>query len=449
MAATTGFVQRVTLASGPMACLWVGPTPDNADLVFIEVRTTDTDLDIVFKQAMIAFLVQTQVTGRQVTVEFSDTSAEVTTVATTACDVVANPLQLDAIEVTQAVQHLSLGVPLIAGKRTVVRLYLSHYTTPGISVRGQIAVRQAPTDPLVTIDSDNTVFLDPAQAGDVVPKRNDASRSLNFVLPATQTAEGPLIVTIASITDVATGTQVALGCDARPTLWFHFSPPLRVRILGMRYTMGTPAVTYLPSDLDFELLVSWLGRVYPVGQVVESRVLVTATATPPFKCRDVNPQLAAIRALDMASGSDPLTHYYGMVSDGGFRMRGCAAAIPKTPAPDTVASGRSGPRNSWDSDGSYGDWYGGHELGHTFGRRHPGFCGETKDDLANYPYDNGQLGSSDASFAGFDVGDPVNGLPMAALPGTQWHDVMTYCPLQWMSAYTYQGVRKRLLDENA
>jgi hypothetical protein len=137
------------------------------------------------------------------------------------------------------------------------------------------------------------------------------------------------------------------------------------------------------------------------------------------------------------------------VSDAGFFMRGCAAGIPSSPSPSTVASGPTGPATwGWDVDGSYGDWYGGHELGHTYGRRHPGFCGETQSDLANYPFDNGQLANSDASFAGFDVGDPVNGLPMAALRGTQWHDVMTYCNFQWLSAYTYLGVRRRLADED-
>jgi hypothetical protein len=450
MALTTGFVQRVTLVSGPTACLWVGPTADTTELLFIQVRTGDSDAAIIFKQTMLAFLVQMQVTGRQVSVAHADASAEVTSVATVGCDVGSIPLQLDGMEVTQAVQHLSLSVPLIAGKRTVVRLYLSQYAAPGISVRGQIAVRQAPTDPLLTINSANTVFLDPTQAGDVAPKRNDSARSLNFVLPATQTAEGPLVVTIASVTDVATGMPVALGCETRPTVWFHFSPPLRVRVLGIRYAQGTPAVTHLPGDRDFDLLVSWLGRAYPVGQVVESRVLVTANAAAPFGCGDINAQLAAIRALDMAAGGDPLTHYYGLVSDGGFFMRGCAAGIPSTPAPGTVASGPTGSGTwGWDFDGSYGDWYGGHELGHTYGRLHPGFCGETQDDLTHYPYDNGQLGGSNDSFAGFDVGDPVNGLPMVALQGAQWHDVMTYCNFQWLSAYTYQAVRKRLLDENA
>jgi hypothetical protein len=451
MALTTGFVQRVTLLeSGPTACLWIGPSATSTELLFIVVRSTDTDADIAFKGTMLALLVDAQVTGRQVDVGHDESSSEVTTVATTACDVVANPVQLDAVEVTQAIQHLSLAVPLVAGKGTVVRLYLSHYGSPGITVRGQIALRQQPADPPVVVDSVNTAFLDPAQAGDIPAKRNDASRSLNFPLPDVQTAEGPLSITIASITDVATNAPVALGCEARPIVWFHFTPPLRVRVLGMRYVQGTPPVTYLPTDLDFDLLLSWLGRAYPVGHVDSSLALVTATAAPPFGCGDINAQLAAIRALDVASGQDSLTHYYGLVSDGGFFMRGCAAGIPSTPAPETVASGPTGPATwGWDFDGTYGDWYGGHELGHTYGRLHPGFCGETQDDLNNYPYDNGQLGSSDDSFAGFDVGDSARGLPMVALQGTQWHDVMTYCNFQWLSAYTYQGIRQRLLAENA
>jgi hypothetical protein len=47
------------------------------------------------------------------------------------------------------------------------------------------------------------------------------------------------------------------------------------------------------------------------------------------------------------------------------------------------------------------------------------FCGESEDDLDNYPYANGQLASSEATFAGFDVGDLALGLPLAALPGTR------------------------------
>ena len=50
---------------------------------------------------------------------------------------------------------------------------------------------------------------------------------------------------------------------------------------------------------------------------------------------------------------------------------------------------------------------------------------------------------------GFDVGDPAYSLPMVALPGTAWHDVMTYCSTQWLSSYTYEGIRDRLAAEAA
>jgi hypothetical protein len=450
MAVTTGFVQRLTwLQAGPTACIWIGSTPTSTDLFFIQVRASDSDSTVAFKRTTVGFLFQAQTTGRQVHVGHSDSSSEVTSAGTLAFDITATPLQLDAVEVTQAIQSLSQSVPLLAGKRTVVRLYLSHYANAAISVQGQIVVRQSPSAPSLTISSANSATVDPAEAGSVAPKRNDASRSLNFLLPVAQTAEGPLIITLGGITDAATGAPLNVGCEIRPTVWFHDSPQLRVRILGIRYSQGSPPLTFVPAALDFDMMVSWLGRAYPTGQVVSSTALVTATAPVPFGCGDINAQIAAIRALDMSSGGDSRTHYYGMVSDGGFFMRGCAAGIPGTPAPATVASGPTGPATwGWDTDGSYGDWYGGHELGHTFGRLHPGFCGETQDDLEGYPYDSGQLGSSDASFAGFDVGDPALSLPMAALPGTQWRDVMTYCSFQWLSAYTYLGVRRRLVEEN-
>jgi hypothetical protein len=183
--------------------------------------------------------------------------------------------------------------------------------------------------------------------------------------------------------------------------------------------------------------------------VISSQTIVDATPTPPFSSGQINAQVAAIRALDMAAGADKRTHYYGFVSDGGFFMRG-SAAVPATPDPSAVGSGPTGPMTwGWDFDGSYGDWYGGHELGHTFGRKHPGFCNETQDDLQNYPFANGQLGGSDQGFTGFDVGDPAHGLPMTALPGTKWRDVMTYCNYQWLSPYTYRGIRTRLVAEGS
>jgi hypothetical protein len=447
MVTTTGFVQRVTLISGSrIACIWIGSAPNAAELLWVQMRSGDSDASTEKKRSIIRVLNEAQIAGRQVDVQHGDESSEIDSVSTNVSNPSTTPLQLDGIEITQGIQDLGQSIPLFAGKRTVVRVYLSHYSSPGITVRGEISVRQGPSDVPFVIPSENVVVLDPAHAGNITVKREDVTRSLNFVLP--QASEGPLGISIASIANTVTNASVSLGSERRPAIWFHPTAPLRVRVLGIRYTQA--GVTNVPSPLDYALLLSWLARAYPTGQIISSTGVVDATATAPFGCGDVNAQIAAIRALDTATGSDERTHYYGLVSDAGFFMRGCAAGVPEHPSPSTVASGPTGMGTwGWDFDGSYGDWYGGHELGHTYGRRHPGFCGETQDDLDNYPFISGQLANSDASFSGFDVGDPANGIAMRALSGTQWHDVMTYCNFQWISAYTYLGIRRRLAEEDS
>ena len=77
---------------------------------------------------------------------------------------------------------------------------------------------------------------------------------------------------------------------------------------------------------------------------------------------------------------------------------------------------------------------------------HAEFCGAGGG--APYPFTDGQLSNADGAFVGFDVGDIANGLPLRALPGTAWHDVMSYCVNQWISSFTYTGIRTRLVAED-
>ncbi len=445
MATTTGYVQRLTLLqAGHIACVWVGPSPASNELLTLTLLVSDSEETMRHKRAMITLLGEAQISRRQVDILHPDDSAAIDQVAYTPADDSA-PIQVDAIEVTQGIQDLAQSIPLLAGKRTVVRVYLSQPVGPAKTVQGEIAVRTGPLDVPFIIASENVVVLQPAEAGDLPIKREDVDRSLNFVLPATQ--EGPLSLEIASITDTVTATDVAFSGERRPAVWFHASAPLRLRVIGFRYPQD--GITHTPTPLDFALLQSWMARAYPAGTQFVTTTITDATAAVPFSCGDINAQVAAMRTLDMDAGGDERTHYYGLVSDSGFFMRGCAG-VPATPSPDAVGSGPTGPGTwGWDTDGSYGDWYGGHELGHTYGRKHPGFCGESESDLDNYPFENGQLANGNDSFMGFDVGDPANGIAMRALPGTQWHDVMTYCSHQWLSAYTYLGIRRRLADEDA
>lgn len=366
----------------------------------------------------------------------------------TACehDPSAYLLQLDAVEVTQTVQNLSNSVPLIAGKPTIARVYLSYYGASPIRIGGTLQAAHSGTA-AVSVPSIADVLLDPSHAGDTAFKRKDVSLSLNFLLPPAQITPGALTLTLSSITNTATHAMIPVAYNSAHTVTLQAGHPLRVRVLAVRYRQNNR--TFLATANDLNHLRSWLGRAYPVSNVIWSTGTIDARAAVPFGSGDINAQLAAIRALDVSAGTDKRTHYYGIVSDGGFFMRGSAAGIPSTPSPATVASGPTGPADwGWDFDGSYGDWYGGHELGHTFGRFHPGFCGESHDDPA-YPYTAGQLANNDFGMVGLDVGDASLGIPMRALPGPQWHDVMTYCQTQWLSDYTYSGILTRVGAEDA
>ena len=367
----------------------------------------------------------------------------------------AGRLSVDGIEVVQVVQDMTHSVPLIAGKATVVRLYLSRPEGGLITVRGEISVRRTPSGTPQNVPSLDTARVRPAQNGQLKAKREDLRLSLNFRLPASLTTAGRIFVGVSSLTDAATGERIECAncAEQRVEVKFVEAAPLRVRLFKMRYRSDAQPGGHLPSARDVALFKSWLGRAYPVSRVIFSQATVDSDIRPPFSddtYNRPNAQLTAIRNLDITNGADQRTHYYGMVSDEGEFMRGGASAIPHSPDPKAVASGPTGlPGQAWDTDGSYGDWYGGHELAHTFGRRHPGFCNGNSANDGNFPFDNGQLSDDDGKFVGLDVGDPALGIPMKALPGHIWHDVMTYCARQWMSSYTYDGIRRRLLAEDA
>jgi hypothetical protein len=135
------------------------------------------------------------------------------------------------------------------------------------------------------------------------------------------------------------------------------------------------------------------------------------------------------------NGEDPRTIYYGVVDETGGFMRGKALAIP-----GVISAGPSGDRTfNWDFDGSYNDWYGGHEIAHNMGRYHAEFCGAQAG--TDYPYWFGRISptlSGSAAIYGFDI-------ETRQIYDPNWKDVMTYCEYQWISDFTYEGIRDHLV----
>src|SRR5215211_4322849 len=142
-------------------------------------------------------------------------------------------LSVDGIEVTQVVQDMSHSVPLIAGKVTVVRVYLSRPEGEAVMVRGEISVRRGQTGTPHLVPSLDTARVSPTQNGRLRTKRHDFRLSLNFRLPAELTAAGRVIIGVSSLADAGTGK--ALDCsdcaERRVEVSFFAGAPLRVRLI--------------------------------------------------------------------------------------------------------------------------------------------------------------------------------------------------------------------------
>jgi hypothetical protein len=395
-------------------------------------------------------------------------------------EIFAQTVSLEGLEVTQSIQVMSFSnpqinnsVPLIANKKTVVRAYFSTLGGGTITLtRGELNATSnpCPVGMNCNIPSVNLapVTVSNGENGNLQVKRDTIVKSLNFELPPDWVRPGTLTLTLEQITGPG-GTPITCrncaGSFAMVT--FRSSPSLRLRLIGLRYARGeTPTA---PRDNDFALIKSWLKRAYPVAGIMQPFEDYTydydtslgdlfqdwdGNGKPdPDACSYPLAQVLAIRNSEV--GPDFFGHfknrYYGLISDG----------TPDTPKwimgcsdMNTTGVGPVGPvvpgEWGWDTDGSYGDWYAAHELGHTFGRLHlkAGCAGDATDylDLSA----DGHVSPNPPSepyYVGLDSGDNLHFLPITPVPGSGY-DVMTYChPIKWIGNYTYEGIREQLLWE--
>ena len=79
MAETTGIVQRLNVSHGwAAACVWIGPTPVNTELLFIQPQAGDSAASVAFQGNMVDALSAALVSRREVVAVHGDTSARVT-----------------------------------------------------------------------------------------------------------------------------------------------------------------------------------------------------------------------------------------------------------------------------------------------------------------------------------------------------------------------------------
>lgn len=354
------------------------------------------------------------------------------------------------LEVAQTIQDLSHMVPLIAGKRTFVRFHVTATETRSGLTGRLFGMRGTTTlEPVLTP-------LNPGGAivGLNFPSDLRLDDSLLFELPTGWTAAGP--ITLSGELNPAHNPAETDYTDNSVTTSVSFVPtnPLRIALRNITYSLAS-GTEVQARDLDLEMFESQLRRMYPVSQVDVLRRPLAFIGPSDFN-RDIynaagflNGLLAANRVIDGGVRRKQI----GMVTDAGgsMFMRGLT---PWGGAADAAweCSTPTGTNScGWDFDGSFGDWYSLHELGHALGRPHVGRvfggnigCGAAWNGfLEAYPYDDGRIGGLDPfarGFLGFDAGDAGLRLPRRVYPG-YWTDVMSYCPNEWISDFNYTRIR--------
>ncbi len=339
-------------------------------------------------------------------------------------------MQIDAIEVTQAIQDLNNSVDLIAGKRTYVRVHASAAeTVDGVTAelkatRGANALPQT----LMPINDGGRISVIPD------PDRGQINDSFLFELPIGWADDGSLRLTAEIDPNNEKLDPDRLNNTAGVVAEFITAEPLRLRLINVRF--DDRGNIYVADEVHLDLIESWLKKAYPISTIEVRRSIINYPYdTYPNVNRSIEGLIVLKHFESLFLDTHPDTYYYAAVEDPRFLLQGSAAsdhgvAIGPVGDPQTAAN------QAWDTDASYGDWIAGHEVGHLVGREHVDCPDINAPNIAPYPYEDGKISptaTGDDAIYGFD-------LDTQAIYGPEWVDVMSYCFPKWISDFTYEGI---------
>lgn len=360
----------------------------------------------------------------------------------------ATRVSVDAMEVTQSLQALDAQpIPLIAGKQTAVRFYLYCHGSE-LTVRGWLEVENDVGD-LLYLGSERpnracTRCENERCPGGELPladRRSDALLSLNFFIDPDWVREGSLHLRLQQLEEAATGEILEWSGQGERIISIEQDVPLRLALLSIDLGSGNSP----PQEAELQQAESWLRQAYPVGQIIASkRTLTSSDPSLRDSCVTINTLVLAARNVDLATGTDPRTHYYGMFASFRGPDRGCALGIPDLLGrdPDPLPPVASGLNTS--TPGKYA----GHEIAHTLGAHHS--CKPRDKNNCCEPDIKKQvpLLSAAGDFVGWSFGDASSGRSPEALVGNEWSDIMSYHPKRWVGSETSRRLRDKLLQED-
>lgn len=273
-------------------------------------------------------------------------------------------LTVNDIEVTQGLQ-LGNTIPLVQGRRTIVRAYVGIGINPGpiAGVTGRLRVYNG-----ATLLGELAPFN---MAGSISAKRAPDWRkiddTLNFELPSSWTKVPSLRFEV-EVNPTREIGEIDYADNTRSVeLLLRDCAPLKIGYLPVRF--APPGVTPASPDADIARAQEWMRKVYPVADdellyrplpgITWDKPIDTETDGEEYlKGADLLEKLGKLLPLSKGAGVDRLVGW--LPATASQKLHGMADNIPGQVA--WVAEKKT-PKNIWRMELA-------HELGHTYGAEH-------------------------------------------------------------------------------
>jgi len=342
-------------------------------------------------------------------------------------------IELEGLEVTQAIQNYSRTVVLIQDKATFVR---AHVRSSSGNMNNVIAE-------LVGTRGDGSALpgspLQPSNLGGSIkvienPDRGQLYDSFFFELPASWRS--------GTVNLEFRGVNKVIACPARSytnnvcklTVTFQQTPPLDMRLVGVIWKDNN-GVYHTPTLTDLQELVNEIKALYPISDLHWDYTysllfdptwnILESGASASYDYKRLHFALAGAGIFDGCS-DDCQRVYVGVMVDKpqGIGVMGEASLLL-----NNVTAG------FWDEDFKF---VFPHEIAHTLGRYHTSY---PKDDNS-YPYPSGYISpedSGDKAFYGFHISTKE-------IYGPTTRDLMCgNCSHAWPSDYTYEALHDEII----
>jgi hypothetical protein len=328
-------------------------------------------------------------------------------------------LAAPTVYLVQAAQNLQGSVPVVAGRKALLRVFVTSDPGSFYQPRGRASF-------FLDGEETHSTYLLPGSY--LIPDAVDESRidrSFNAVIPGSVLRPGVEMVLeldVGSVVPLAPGSQVRLPSEGRMTLDVRDVPDMDLTVVPV----------LLESSPDSQIF-AWTGGLSAGGSALRLARAVLPISNLDVRVREAytssanltttdgwNGFLREIAVLRVADGESG--YYYGAVElPSGSRWGG----MGYIGAPVSVGAPREGTLA--------------HELGHNLSLRHANCGGASGWDSA-YPHDGGSVGVWGYDFLG---GAGIGKL----IDPDQYKDLMGYCTPRWISDYHFAKAMSFRIEE--